>query len=41
MGFFDIVTINMTSCAELEDEEDEQEEKYEDSPKEMIKLLSS
>ena len=33
MGFLDEVTVNMTSCTELEDEEDGEEEKQEDSPK--------
>ena len=39
MGFFDKVTFSMTSCTELEDEEDGEEEKQEDSPKGDDKTL--
>ena len=39
MGFSDKVTVNMTSCTELEDEEDGGEEKQEDSRKGYDKTL--
>ena len=38
VGFFDKVTVNMTSYTELEDKEDGEEEKHEDSSKGDDKL---
>ena len=40
MGFFNKITVNMTSCTKLKDEEDEEEEKQEDSPKRDDKTLT-
>jgi len=39
-GFFKKVTVNMTSCYELEDKEDEEEEKLEKPPKDDDKILT-
>ena len=41
MGLFNKVTVNMTSCAELEDEEDREEESRKILQKGMIKLWLS
>ena len=40
MGFFNKVTINMTSCNELKGEEDGEEDKQKDSPKGDDKTLT-
>jgi len=40
MGFFDRVIVNMTSYTELEDQEDGEDEKQEDSPKADDKTLT-
>ena len=40
MGFFEKVTVNMTSCSELEEEEDEGSNRQEESPRVADKTLT-